>query len=72
MSLSVDGMLVGEVHAPGGGQGCAPMGPVVSDPHPPQQVMLTPGEHTLMIDARTNAPHHFGVFYQFGLSFQAV
>ncbi len=42
MSLSVDGMLVGEAHAPGGNQGCGPMGPVVSDPPPPQQVMLTP------------------------------
>ena len=31
----------------GGGQGCAPMGPVVSDPPPPQQALLTAGEHTL-------------------------
>jgi len=35
MSLSVDGTLVGEAHAPGGGQGCAGMGAVVSDPEPP-------------------------------------
>jgi hypothetical protein len=73
MSLSVDGTLVGEAHAPGGGQGCAPMGPVVSDPPPPQQVLLTAGEHTLTIDATTNdALYHFGAFYQFGLSFEEV
>jgi len=71
MSLSVDGALVGSAHAPGGGQGCSPMGPVVSDPPPPQQVLLTAGEHTLFIDATTNDPlYHFGAFYQFGLSFE--
>ncbi len=71
MSLSVDGMLVGSAHAPGGGQGCSPMGPVVSDPPPPQQVLLTAGEHTLFIDATTNDPlYHFGAFYQFGLTFE--
>lgn len=32
MSLSVDGMLFGGAHAPGGNQGCGPTGPVVSDP----------------------------------------
>ena len=73
MSLSVDGVLVGSAHAPGGGQGCAPMGPVISDPPPPQQVMLTTGQHTLTIDATTNdSLYHFGAFYQFDLSFQAV
>lgn len=71
MSLSVDSMLVGSAHAPGGGQGCAPMGPVVSDPPPPQQVLLTAGEHTLTIDATTNDPlYHFGAFYQFDLGFE--
>jgi hypothetical protein len=73
MSLSVDGMLVGSAHAPGGNQGCGPMGPVVSDPPPPQQVLLTAGEHTLFIDATTNDPlYHVGAFYQFDLSFEAV
>jgi len=73
MSLSVDGVLVGSAHAPGGGQGCAPMGPVVSSPPPPQQVTLTAGAHTLDISATTNdALYYFGAFYQFGLSFQAV
>ena len=73
MSLSVDGALVGSANAPGGGQGCAAMGTVVSNPPPPQQVTLTAGEHTLAITATTNDPlYHFGAFYQFGLSFQEV
>jgi len=73
MSLSVDANLVGQAHAPGGNQGCAPMGPVVSDPPPPQQVTLTAGAHTLDISATTgDARYHFGAFYQFDLSFQAV
>jgi hypothetical protein len=73
MSLSVDDTLVGSAHAPGGNQGCAPMGSVVSDPPPPQQVLLTAGEHTLFIDATTNDPlYHVGAFYQFDLSFEAV
>jgi hypothetical protein len=51
MSLSVDDALVGSARAPGNGQGCPPMGPVVSDPPPPQQVLLTAGEQTLFADA---------------------
>jgi len=71
MSLSVDGALVGSAHAPGGNQGCAPMGPVVSDPPPPQQVLLTAGQHTLAIDATTNdSLYHIGAWYQFGLAFE--
>lgn len=70
MSLSVDGILVGSAHAPGGGQGCAGMGPVVSDPAPPQQVFLARGIHTLTITASTNDPlYHFDAWYQFDLSF---
>ncbi len=70
MNLSVDGNLIGSAHAPGGGQGCAGMGPVVSDPAPPQQVTLQPGTHTLFIDATTNDPlYHFGAWYRFDLSF---
>lgn len=49
------------------------MAPVISDPLPPQQVMLTTGQHTLTIDATTNDPlYHFGAFYQFELSFWPV
>jgi len=71
MSLYVNGNLVGSAHAPGGGQGCAAMGPVVSDPAPPQQVTLQPGTHTLFIDATTNDPlYHFGAWYRFDLTFQ--
>ena len=71
MSLSVDGQLVGEAHAPGGSQGCAGgMAPVVSDPEPPQEVTLLAGEHTLNIDATTNDDlYHFGAWYQFELAF---
>jgi len=70
MSLRVDGALVGSAHAPGGGLGCASMGPVVSSPPPPQTRLLTAGLHTLTINATTNdANYHFGAYYQFNLSF---
>lgn len=70
MSLYVNGGLVGSAHAPGGGQGCAGMGPVISNPPPPQQVLLNPGPHTLYIDATTNDPlYHFDAWYQFALTF---
>lgn len=73
MSLYVDGLLVGSAHAPGGQQGCAGMGPVVSNPPPPQQVLLTAGPHTLHIDATTNDPlYHFGAWYRFDLIFEEV
>ena len=49
----------------------APMGPVISDPPLPQQVLLTAGEYTLFINATTKDPlYHVGAFYQFDLSFQ--
>ncbi len=71
MSLHVNGQLVGSGHAPGGTQGCAGMGPIVSSPPPPQQVLLTPGPHTLFIDATTNDPlYHFGAWYRFDLTFE--
>jgi len=71
MSLSVNGGLVGSAHAPGGGQGCVGMGPVISNPAPPQQVTLQPGPHTLFIDATTNDPlYHFGAWYRFDLTFE--
>ena len=72
MSLYVDGNLVGSAHAPGGKLGCAGgMAPVVSNPPPPQQVTLTPGTHTLFIDATTNDPlYHFGAWYRFDLTFE--
>lgn len=70
MSLYVDGSLVGSAHAPGGKQGCSPMAPVVSDPPPPQQVVLNPGPHTLYITASTNDPlYHFEAWYRFDLTF---
>lgn len=69
----MNGNQVGEAHAPGGGQGCAGMGAVVSDPEPPQQVLLAAGLHTLFIDATTNDPlYHFGAWYRFDLTFEEV
>ena len=70
-TLFVDGGSIGSAHAPGGGLECAGgMGPVVSDPPPPQQVLLAPGSHTLHIDAGTNDPlYHFGAWYRFDLTF---
>ncbi|HPD17384.1 MAG TPA: hypothetical protein PLE19_20800 [Planctomycetota bacterium] len=72
MSLYVGGNLVGFAHAPGGKLGCAGgMAPVVSNPPPPQQVLLEPGPHVLFIDATTNDPlYHFGAWYRFDLSFE--
>jgi hypothetical protein len=74
MSLYVDGGLVGSAHAPGGFLGCAGgMGPVLSDPPPPQQVLLNPGPHVLFIDATTNDPlYHFGAWYRFDLTFEEL
>jgi len=73
MSFSVDGSVIGSAHTPGGGLGCAPMGPVVSSPQPPVQIPLTAGPHTFDISVTTaNARYHFGAFYLFVLSFQAV
>jgi len=71
MSLYVDGDLVGSAHAPGGDQGCdGGMAPVVSNPPPPQQVILEPGQHVLFIDATTNDElYHFGAWYRFDLTF---
>lgn len=73
MSLYVNGNLVGSAHAPGGRLGCSPMGPVISNPPPPQQVTLNPGPHTLYISATTNDPlYHFDAWYRFDLTFQLV
>ena len=74
MSLFVNGNLIGSAHAPGGQLGCeGGMGPVVSNPAPPQQVVLAPGVHTLFIDATTNDPlYHAGAWYQFNLTFLAT
>jgi len=71
MELYVDGNLVSQAHAPGGKLGCdGGMGPVVSDPPPPQSVNLPIGRHTLHIQSTTQDwNYHFGAYYQFGLSF---
>lgn len=46
------------------------MGSVLSNPPPPQQVLLTPGAHTLHIDATANDPiDHFDAGYRFDPTF---
>lgn len=70
LSIGVDGNAVGGAHSPGGGLGCAPMAPIVSNPPPPQQVTLTTGLHILHIDATTwDELYHFGAWYQIELTF---
>ena len=72
MSLTLDGVKVGEAHAPGGKLGCAGgMAPVVSSPPPPQRFALSPDvDHQLVIHATTNdEKYHSGAYYQFKLSF---
>lgn len=66
--------LVGAAHAPGGGQGCGSaetgyVGPVVSDPPPPQTITLEAGKYyRLNISATTADPlYHTGAWYQFTL-----
>ena len=71
MRVWVDDVMVCSAHAPGGGLGClGGMGPVVSDPPPPQQVTLQPGPHTLRLYTSTvDALFHFGAWYQFDITF---
>jgi hypothetical protein len=71
MNLFVDGTFVGQAHALGGGKGCDPMAPVVSNPLPPQYIDLAPGLHVLRIETETaDELYHFGAYYQYDLSFQ--
>ena len=71
MEFWVGGNSVGKAHAPGGGLGCAPMAPVVSDPPPPQTYKLSKGSHSLYTQAETaDALYHFGAYYEFQLSFK--
>lgn len=68
--------LIGSAHAPGGGQQCGSeetgyVGPVVSDPPPPQTTALQAGKYyRLRIEATTNDHrYHTGAWYQFTLGF---
>ena len=70
MTIDIDGIQVGSAHAPGGGLGCAPDAPVVSDPPPPLVVNLTAGPHALDIWCSTrDAWYHQNSWYQFTLNF---
>jgi len=73
MDVKVDGDVVGSAHAPGGGQGCSSMAPVVSDPNPPVEVLLRADEnpHTIYIYACTNDQlYHFGAWYEWWFEFE--
>lgn len=65
MNLLVNNVQQASAHAPGGGQGCAPMGPVVSNPASPVVVMLGAGTHTLLVQTSTRDRFfHYGSYYQ--------
>jgi hypothetical protein len=64
----------GQAHAPGGQQGCAAPGPVISVPDPPQYFDLIAGRtYELRILADTvDEFYHIGAYYQFDLSFDII
>lgn len=73
MQIAAAGQFVGSAGSPGGAGDfeCGPMAPVISDPELPQEVMLTAGDHGIVINAFTNdANYHTGTFYEFALSFR--
>lgn len=70
MNLLVNNVQQASAHAPGGGQGCAPMGPVVSNPASPVVVMLGVGTNTFLVQTSTqDRLFHYGSYYQFDLTF---
>lgn len=70
MSLFIDNALVGSARSPGGGLECVPMATVVSEPTPPQSILLQTGIHRLRIETQTgDYKFHVGADYQFNLSF---
>lgn len=71
MSLYINGSLVGTAHAPGGGLGCAPMAPIISNPLPPVQFVFPAGEtYDIYVYVTTNDGLYTGpnAYYQFTLS----
>ena len=80
MELYVDDVYVSSAESPGyraegGSEGCvdgkAALAPVISINEPPQNVLLTAGEHTLSIYCTTNDNnyHSSDAYYEFELSF---
>lgn len=67
MELYIDGNLVGNAHAPGGGFGCeGGVGDVISNEA--DVAVLSPGIHTVYIYTTTDDPlYHVGAYYQFNL-----
>ena len=62
IQFKLNGIVIGDGHAPGGGLGCA-SGPVVVNPAEPQ--LLNPGPHTLIIEFTTNdGSYHVDAYYE--------
>ena len=62
IKFELDGVVIGDGHAPGGGLGCT-SAPVIVNPASPQS--LDPGPHTLIIDFTTNdGAYHVDAYYE--------
>ena len=65
IKFELDGVVIGDGHAPGGGLGCT-SAPVIVNPASPQS--LDPGPHTLIIDFTTNdGAYHVDAYYEITL-----
>ena len=65
IKFSLNGEVIGDGQAPGGGLGCE-SAPVTVNPADPQ--ILEPGPHTLVIDFTTNdAQYHVDAYYEIEL-----
>ncbi len=63
--FNLDGIVIGDGQAPGGGLGCV-SDSVLVNPAAPQE--LAPGAHTLVIDFTTNdGAYHVGAYYEIEL-----
>ena len=70
ITFSLDGTIIANANAAGGGLGCA-TGPVIQTyTTPPPYLLLAGTVHTLFIDFTTNDGfYHFGSFYEIDLTF---
>ncbi|MGY8782434.1 MAG: hypothetical protein ACKVHA_03400 [Fidelibacterota bacterium] len=70
IQFKLDGVLIGDGQAPGGGLGCASDSVLVN---PADLQSLDPGAHTLAIDFTTNdAAYHVGAYYEIKLKLTAA
>ena len=69
IEFNLNGVVIGNGEAPGGGLGCE-AAPVIVNPAVPQS--LAPGPHTLIIDFTTNdALYHVNAYYEIALTLTA-